>query len=206
MNVFTRDKLKQAEIEFPEEATIYDWCFDQKKVSWVKWTETQREFKVDTKLNYSEIVVPTDDSIRMKYLLKLLLEKGKHCLTPGPTGTGKTVNILEMVSSELKENFQSLSMTFSAQTSANQTQDYLDDKFTKRGRGRYGPEAGKKIVIFIDDLNMPKKEQYGAQPPLELIRQFMDHGGWYNRKDKEKPFMKIEEINLVCAMGPPGGG
>lgn len=53
---------------------------------------------------------------------------------------------------------------------------------------------------------MPKKEEYGAQPPLELIRQFMDHGGWYDRKEKEKPFKKIEEIYFVCAMGPPGGG
>jgi dynein heavy chain len=53
---------------------------------------------------------------------------------------------------------------------------------------------------------MPKKEEYGAQPPLELIRQFMDHQGWYDRKSKEKPFNKIEDIVFVSAMGPPGGG
>jgi len=34
----------------------------------------------------------------------------------------------------------------------------------------------------------------------------MDHGGWYDRKSKEKHFMKIEEIIIVSAMGPPGGG
>lgn len=53
---------------------------------------------------------------------------------------------------------------------------------------------------------MPKKEEYGAQPPLELIRQFMDHQGWFDRKSKEKPFNKIEDIVFVSAMGPPGGG
>ena len=34
----------------------------------------------------------------------------------------------------------------------------------------------------------------------------MDHKGWYDRTQKEKPFMRIEDIIFVSAMGPPGGG
>ena len=34
----------------------------------------------------------------------------------------------------------------------------------------------------------------------------MDHQGWYDRKSKEKNFMRIEDIIFICAMGPPGGG
>ena len=34
---------------------------------------------------------------------------------------------------------------------------------TRRRKGVFGPEDGKKyIAIYIDDLNMPKKEEYGA--------------------------------------------
>ena len=99
-----------------------------------------------------------------------------------------------------------LKMVFSAQTSANQTQDFLDEKFEKRRQRMYGPPLGKKYIIFIDDLNMPKKEEYGAQPPIELLRQKCDHGGWYDRKNKDKPFNRIVDIVFVSAMGPPGGG
>jgi dynein heavy chain len=89
------------------------------------------------------------------------LTNKKHVLCPGPTGTGKTVNISKLLQ-ELPEEYQYIPITFSAQTSANQTQEALDEKFEKRRKGIYGPPTGKRFIIFIDDLNMPKKETYGA--------------------------------------------
>lgn len=99
-----------------------------------------------------------------------------------------------------------LKICFSAQTSANQTQDFLDDKTVKRRHRVFGPELGKRYIVFVDDMNMPQTETYGAQPPIELLRQFADHGGWYDRNNKEKPFIRIVDLILVSAMGPPGGG
>jgi len=60
-------------------------------------TDTVPAYAVDNKLSYGEIVVPTFDSIRMKYLKRMLLMNKKHVLSPGPTGTGKTVNINELL-------------------------------------------------------------------------------------------------------------
>lgn len=54
------------------------------------------------------------------------------------------------------------------------------------------------MITFLDDMHMPIKEACGAQPSLELIRQWVDYGFWY---DKTKQCPKyVKNMLLICAM------
>ena len=81
---------------------------------------------------YHEIAIPTKDSVRNRYLIKLLLTHNYHVLALGPTGTGKSLNSSELLTTGLTDTFQYISLAFSAQTGANQTQDTIDSKMEKR--------------------------------------------------------------------------
>lgn len=54
----------------------------------------------------------------------------------------------------------------------------MESRLEKRTKGVYVPVGGKTMITFMDDFNMPMKETYGSQPPLELIRQWMGYSFW----------------------------
>uniref|UniRef100_A0A8C9M054 Dynein axonemal heavy chain 1 n=1 Tax=Piliocolobus tephrosceles TaxID=591936 RepID=A0A8C9M054_9PRIM len=212
---------EQLTLLFPEEGLVFDYRLEDagisgtndnedeeeeyKQVAWVKWMDSSAPFTMVPDTNYCNIIVPTVDTVQMSHLLDMLLTNKKPVLCIGPTGTGKTLTISDKLLKNLALEYVSHFLTFSARTSANQTQDVIDSKLDKRRKGVFGPPLGLNFIFFIDDLNMPAPETYGAQPPIELLRQWMDHGGWYDRKIIGA-FKNLVDINFVCAMGPPGGG
>lgn len=199
--------------EIPEDAeesfvpkTIYDWYFNKQTGKWTLWTDMNKGFKIQEGSEFQNTTIPTLDSARYQYIMKELVRHSYLMLFVGPTGTGKTIYAKQVLMYELPEEFSPIFIGFSAQTSANMTQGILDGKLDKRRKGVFGPPRGKKYTVLIDDLNMPKVETYGAQPPIELVRQCWDNGGWYDWDEKGTPWKSIEDLIFCAAMGPPGGG
>ncbi len=119
-------------VEFPDDGLVYDYSFDKERKSWLGWMKTIPEYQINPSLSYSEIIIPTIDSVRYTFLLELLLKRGKHVLCVGPTGTAKTVTVMEKLTKGMNPETTPIFINFSARTSQNQTQDILDGKFDKR--------------------------------------------------------------------------
>eukprot|EP00064_Thunnus_orientalis_P010890 superscaffoldBa00001518_g10919 len=199
-------KLKKNNI-FPERGTVYDYYFHKDgQGRWNVWTDsiTNDENMIPAGANVSDLIIPTMETARQLFFLRTYLAHEIPTLFVGPTGTGKSVINKSFLVTLPKERYTPNCINFSARTSANQTQDIIMAKLDRRRKGVFGPPMGKKCVVYVDDLNMPAKEIYGAQPPIELLRQWIDHHHWYDKKDTSR--LNIADVLFMSAMGPPGGG
>ena len=162
-------------------------------------------FNYSKSVPYFQLLVPNVDTTRFSFLLQTCLEVNKSLLLVGGSGVGKSVIITDYLQrSQEEKGLVNVIINFSAQTPAYDTQLLIESKLEKKRKTKFGAPPNKKVVLFVDDVNMPARETYGAQPPVELLRQFQDFRGFYDRK---KLYWKdIEDTTLVSACAPPGGG
>jgi dynein heavy chain len=201
------DPLLDPEIFDPEglASDLYHVYIDKETCTWVHWHSLMQEFHFDPKQSYFELLVPTTDTTCYRQLLDLLLPFQCNVLYMAETGVGKSVIMQSYLDEAVKTGkFVSHTMGYSAQTTPTNLKDIMEGKLDKKRKNLLGPPAGKKMLYFVDDLNMPALEVYGAQPPNELLRQCVDNSGFY---DTQKLFFKnIQNLIFSACMAPPGGG
>ncbi|XP_045475837.1 dynein axonemal heavy chain 3 [Harmonia axyridis] len=197
-------KLTKNQI-FPDRFNMYEWIYEKKNNGqWTLWADTVDKIQqIPATAKVSELIITTNQSCLQRFFLKMCMSKEIPILFVGPTGTGKTAVVLDNLINLPKEKYLPNVLNFSARTNSTMTQEMVMAKLDKRRRGVFGPSMGKKCVLFVDDVGMPQKEQWGAQPPIELLRQWINHGHWFAR---DTAMLHIVDVMFVGAMGPPGGG
>ncbi|KAJ3123528.1 Dynein heavy chain 2, axonemal [Physocladia obscura] len=196
--------LREIEGQFPSKDTVYEYFVDKQSKSWTAWEDKlQAGWRYTPGIPFYKIFVPTVDTIRNEFVVQSLVNKKVPLMLVGEVGTGKT-SLINSVLSSLDSSKSLLQINMSAQTSSGGVQSILESKVEKRTKNIFVPIGGKHLVTFIDDFNMPLKDTFGSQPPLELIRHWMDYGFCYDRQKQTVKY--INDILVITAMGPPGGG
>lgn len=129
-----------------------------------KWEEMVPAYEAPVSKKYADILVPTVDTVRYAWLLEQIMNMRKPACFCGESGTAKTVTVQASFAKLDREKFTTLNINMSSRTSAADFKFNFNENIDKRTFKQYGPKAaGKRMIVFIDDMNMPKIDVYGTQ-------------------------------------------
>jgi len=187
---------------------VYDNYFDFNTLKFNPWKPKVPAYVPPASKKFSQILVPTVDTLRYTWLLKQVMglqQPFQPCMFVGDSGTAKTVTIFSHFATLPMENYIILNVNFSSRTTSNDCQKAIEDNIDKRSFKAYGPTGGRRLIVFVDDLNMPKIDKYGTQQPIALLKFLIERNQLYQRGG-DLELRDIVDTQYVGSMTPPGGG
>ncbi|CAD2219679.1 dynein heavy chain [Angomonas deanei] len=210
LNFSNQWKKEFPNMKISETGSIFDFYIAKEKdesgavvYDWRPWSDLVQPYAAEPDAQLSTVSVQTADTVRMSYLMSLFVDNAKGVMLVGTAGTGKTNLIMSKLRSLDNEKVLFRVISFNARTSSAGLQGVMEQSLEKRSGRTYGPFNRKKLVFFLDDMNMPAPDKYGTQEAIALLQQHVGYGFWYDRiKILQK---EVVDVRYVGAMNPKSG-
>ncbi|XP_045383116.1 dynein axonemal heavy chain 9 isoform X2 [Lemur catta] len=190
-------------VKFPSQGTVFDYYIDPETKKFEPWSKLISQFEFDPEMPLQACLVPTSETIRVCYFMERLLQRRRPVMLVGTAGTGKSVLVGAKLASLDPEEYLVKNVPFNYYTTSAMLQGVLEKPLEKKAGRNYGPPGNKKLVYFIDDMNMPEVDAYGTVQPHTIIRQHLDYGHWYDRN--KLSLKEIMNVQYVSCMNPTAG-
>lgn len=149
------------------------------------------------------IIVPTVDTVSHESMIHSVINSHSPLILCGPPGSGKTMTLFKAL--RQLPTLDLISLNFSKDTSPQTLLALLEQhcEYRKSNKGLIlAPKLeGKWVVVFCDEINLPAADNYGTQKVIALMRQIVEHGGFWRAKDKE--WVQCVNLQFVGACNDP---
>lgn len=122
---------------------------------WVAWHDTAPNVDIPADASPEGIIVQTSVTACQDFFMQLFLAHSQPVLFVGPTGTGKSAIVNDVILKLPKEKWVPVFLNFSAQTSSTQTQDVILSKLDRRRKGV------SSLLLFVS-------QTYATQPHANM--------------------------------------
>ncbi|VDK33899.1 unnamed protein product [Taenia asiatica] len=196
------EEFKSVKFPITSGATVFDFYLDSETKKFEPWSKKVEQFILDPNEPLQTALVSTAETARIRYFLDLLVAARRPVMLVGTAGTGKTVLVQNLLR-DLGEDFLVVNVPLNFYTTSEMLQQVLEKPLEKKTGRYYGPPGNKRLVYFIDDLNMPEVDAYFTVQPHTLIRQHIDHSHWYDRT--KLTLKEITNAQYLTCMNPTAG-
>ncbi|XP_077576473.1 dynein axonemal heavy chain 11 [Stigmatopora nigra] len=189
-------------VKLPAQGTVFDFYIDTQTKRFLPWSDLVPPFQMETGTPLQAVLVHTAESLRLHYFMDLLLERRKPLMLVGNAGVGKTALVRNKLAA-LSESYTTIKVPFNYYINSLTLQEILERPLEKRAGRSYSPTGSRRLIYFIDDMNMPAVDAYGTVQSHTLIRQHLDYGHWYDRQ--KLSLKEIHNTQYVACMNPNTG-
>ena len=183
--------------------SLLDYDISLPEGDWIHWISRVESLDLEPHQVNPNTVVPTVETVRNENMIHSILKEHKPVVLCGPPGSGKTMTLLGAL--RKSPGMDLISLNFSKETSPNSLmkslEQYCDYKKSSTGMVLKPRISGKWVVIFCDEINLPEVDKYGTQRVISLIRQMIEHGGFWDAK--KHCWISLFNIQFVGACNPP---
>ena len=134
----------------------------------------------DSKTPMSNVTVPTPETCSVTFWMSNLVDMRRAVMLCGPAGTGKTQMVKGLLSSQDPDMCISTPINFSFYTNSDVCYTNMNQPLEKKMGVTFGPPGERRLVYFLDDVNLPEVDAYGTQRAIELCRQQIEYEHCYD--------------------------
>ena len=189
-------------VKFPHRGEVWDYYVDKKKQEFVPWAESVQTIAYDSAVAMSMVTVPTGETASINYWVDNLLARSHGAMLLGSAGVGKTAIIMGKLRA-MPEEYTFSVINVNYYTNFLSLMKQLEGPLEKKAGKNFGPPGNKKLIYFVDDLNMAALDKYNTATNISLMRQHMGYGHIYDlNKLTQKILMNTQ---YLAAMNPTAG-
>lgn len=118
----------------------------------------------------------------------------------GPEGCGKNTVLKHCL--QYYKGYRSTCISCSSQTTSSQLIQQLQgncSSFTTSAGQVLRPKEGERLIVVVQNVNLPKPDKYGTVELHSFIQQLILYHGFYN---KDLEWIGIEKIQIIATMNP----
>ncbi|ETO35335.1 dynein heavy chain, partial [Reticulomyxa filosa] len=184
--------------------SLIDYEVNVERQEWTAWKDqVVNEELAPQRIKDANVVINTTDTLRHSRVIGSWLQERRPVILCGPPGSGKSMTLTAVLSSNPQYEMVTLNFSSTADPSLlfKCFEQHCKVLRTSQGYTLRPIIPNKTLVVFCDECNLPAEDKYGTQTIITFLRQLIEKGGYWNHANRN--WVQLENIQIVGACNPP---
>ncbi|BES91051.1 Dynein heavy chain, N-terminal region 2 [Nesidiocoris tenuis] len=182
--------------------TLFSYLYQANDKQWVPWSSQVANYEHNNFRSPHQILVPNEELTKMRWTLELLNKVKRPILLIGESGSAKTSIVRQYMSTIHNEKWERLFINLTPLYGSEKLQQLIERKLMKTMRNYWEPKGNKKLLVFIDDLDMAIMNHVNSKKTNEFLKFFIEKQALLLRnRDVNRSVVHVNDVYCIGAMG-----